>query len=118
MPEDTRHITIDGALYRELRSYCDENGIRLLDFIEDSLETATYRREMEALLADAERLRGRVEVITTAAVRQGFTQGVLAASLAMTGNSGVSAKVTPEAAKSEVDFRPITGEQLSLFEAP
>ena len=115
MNENIKTITIDGALYRELRDYCDANGIRLIDFIEDSLETATYRREMEALLTDAERLRGRIALITTAAVRQGFTQGVMAASLAMAGHIGASQKVTPDAAKSGVDFRPIKGEQLPLF---
>ena len=115
MKEDFQTITIDGALYKELRGYCDANGIRLVDFIEDSLETAIYRSEMEKLLADTERLEERVAFIKREAIRQGFTQGVLAASLALGGHLELSEQVTPEAATSEVDFRPITGGQLPLF---
>ncbi|MFH1984012.1 MAG: hypothetical protein ABIL58_19405 [Pseudomonadota bacterium] len=118
MAEDTQTIAIDGALYRELRGYCDTNGIRLVDFIEDSLETAIYRSEMEKLLADAERLKERVEFIKREAIRQGFTQGVLAASLALGGHLDLSEQATPEAAKSEIDFRAITGGQLPLFGGP
>ena len=38
-------VGVDVDLYESIKRYCDENGIRLVDFIEDSLEYAIDREE-------------------------------------------------------------------------
>lgn len=43
MNKTTERIEISSELYQSLRDYCDQNGLRFVDFIEDSLELATYR---------------------------------------------------------------------------
>ena len=35
-------IKINNELYNEVRNYCDDKGIRLINFIEDALECAIY----------------------------------------------------------------------------
>ena len=47
MNNDSVTIEISSELYQSLREYCDRNGYRFIDFVEDSLETATYRDELE-----------------------------------------------------------------------
>ena len=43
--ENTPNIKIDAKLYDLLRKFCDKEGRRLKDFVEDSLENAIYTEE-------------------------------------------------------------------------
>ena len=43
--ENTTMIKIDDRLYELLRKFCDKEGRRLRDFVEDSLENAIHTEE-------------------------------------------------------------------------
>jgi len=113
--QDTHSIEIDHSLYNELREYCDRNGLRFLEFIEETLEAATYRDELENLLRDEAELKLRIEHERSRAIGEGFTKGVLAILLALQGNIESSKTHTPPEAKDPVVYRPVTGPQLPLF---
>lgn len=115
MSQAVETIAIRRDLYDELRLYCDSNGIRLRAFIEDSLETATDRDEMEQMLSDANRLRERMAEVAEEATQTGFACGVLATALNLRGYADVSRRLTPKAVQDQVVVRPVTGGQLSLF---
>jgi hypothetical protein len=38
-------VNVGNNLYKEIRAYCNNNGIRLIDFVEDALERALYYNE-------------------------------------------------------------------------
>jgi hypothetical protein len=41
-----KKINIESELYDELRQYCDDNGIRFVDFVENALEIALYESQV------------------------------------------------------------------------
>jgi hypothetical protein len=47
MVHDTeyKNVKIGSEIYDEARQYCDDNGIRFIDFIEDALENAVYETQ-------------------------------------------------------------------------
>jgi len=51
MDDDTEYkkINVNSELFYEIRQYCDDNGIRLLDFIEDALEIALYEDQVSLI---------------------------------------------------------------------
>ena len=114
--EQARAIHVSADLLDELRSYCDRNGIRLLAFIEDALEKATYVDEMETLLHDGATLLEKLEAERRRGVALGFSLGVLAATLALQGILEPGRRLTPELVGRFLISRPAGGEQLKLFD--
>ena len=114
--EQARAIHVSADLLDELRSYCDRNGIRLLAFIEDALEKATYVDEMETLLHDGATLLEKLEAERRRGVALGFSLGVLAATLALQGILEPGRRLTPELVGRFLMDLPASGEQLKLFE--
>lgn len=114
--EQARAIHVSADLLDELRSYCDRNGIRLLAFIEDALEKATYVDEMETLLHDGATLLEKLEAERRRGVALGFSLGVLAATLALQGILEPGRRLTPEVVGRFLMSEPASGEQLKLFD--
>jgi hypothetical protein len=116
MDPNVFRINIAADLYHELREYCDRAGIAFLDFVEDSLEKATYRDELELLLRDEAEMKKKIASEESAAFKRGFSLGVMAATLALKGSPALSASVTPEEAKEVLYYRPVVGDQRKLFD--
>jgi hypothetical protein len=114
--EQARAIHVSADLLDELRSYCDRNDIRLLAFIEEALEKATYVDEIETLLHDGATLLEKLEAERRRGVALGFSLGVLAATLALQGILEPGRRLTPERVNRFLMSRPASGEQLKLFD--
>jgi hypothetical protein len=115
--DQERAIRVSAGLLDELRSYCDRNGIRLLAFVEDALEKATYVDQIETLLHDGATLLEKLEAERRRAVALGFSLGVLAATLALQGILEPGRRLTPEVVGRFLMSRTATGgEQLKLFD--
>ncbi|HDI59880.1 MAG TPA: hypothetical protein ENF48_05965 [Desulfobacteraceae bacterium] len=111
-----RAIRVSADLLDELRSYCDRNGIRFLAFVEEALEKATYVDQIETLLHDGATLLEKLEAERRRGVALGFSLGVLAATLALQGILEPGRHLTPEAVGQFLMSRPVSGEQLKLFD--
>jgi hypothetical protein len=114
--EKERTIRVSADLFDELRNYCDRNGIRLLAFIEEALEKATYVDEIETLLHDGATLLEKLEAERRRGVALGFSLGVLAATLALQGILEPGRRLTPEVVGRFLMSQPASGEQLKLFD--
>jgi hypothetical protein len=73
--QEKETIRIDHELYLRLREHCDREGIRFVDFVENSLEDALARETViKALEDEIESLR-RKAVKYDYAFNRGFQQG-------------------------------------------
>ena len=115
MADDTVKIDISVELYQNIREYCDKNSLRFIDFIEDALESATYRDELERLVNDESKMKERIENEGVVSIQRGFIRGVMAATLAMKGNSGLGEALTPKEIKKSYHFIPVRGGQIKMF---
>lgn len=110
-------IPIERDLYESLRQYCDKNGIRFVDFIEEALENAIDRVEILQKSARADEVLKRADKNMKRAFRRGFWQGFYAGILAGQGKFAVSERLTPpEVSYSEEPFKVVDGSQLRLFD--
>lgn len=114
--EKARSIRVSADLLDELRSYCDRNGLRLLAFIEEALEKATYVDEIETLLHDGASLLEKLEAEHRRGVALGFSLGVLAATLTLQGILEPGRRLTPEVVGRFLASQPVSGKQLKLFD--
>ena len=114
--ENRKTIGISSQLYVELREFCDQVEISFLDFVEESLEAATRRYELEELLNDEAKIKEKIKAEQKQAYLDGFERGVLISLVALDGQLTVSRKLTPHMVKEKPRYRVVTGEQMKLFE--
>lgn len=114
--EPLKTIRISLQLYDELRTFCDRVGIPFLAFVEDSLETATRRYELEELLNDEAEIKAKIKHRQEQAFREGFEKGVLVSLTSLNGQAAVGDKLTPQAIRIKAHNRVVTGEQMQLFD--
>ena len=115
--QDLKIIRINSKLYDQLRGYCDLNGIRFIDFVEDSLENAFSLNELEKIKKETERLSERVKKEHKKTYLHGFKQGFCAAFYLLQGQTALSQKYTPAEVKEERNtFIPGDGKQINLFD--
>jgi oligoendopeptidase F len=115
MTDGTVKIEISVELYNSMREYCDQNGYRFIEFIEDSLESATYRDELERFVNDEVKIKERIENERVESIQRGFIRGVMAATFTMKGYSGLGESLTPKEIKKSYHFIPVQGEQIKMF---
>lgn len=108
-------IILSSELYEELRQFCDRMQIPFLDFVEESLEGATQRHELEGLLNDKARIDEKIKSKQQEAYLKGFDRGVLVALLAAAGRLAVGQHLTPRAVEERPRYQVVEGEQLTLF---
>lgn len=109
-------MSISAELYELLRSYCDDNGLRFLEFVEDALAGAPQREEEMAAVRKAEDLAARVGQERRVSFRRGYWVGFCCGLLAAQGKMGVCEAVMPEELRPEKErFRTACGGQLELF---
>lgn len=113
---DQKKIPISLELYETLREFCDNVGTPFLDFIEDSLESATLRHELETLFNDKTKLDEKIKDERQRAFLEGFSKGVMVALFAAGGRLNLSQKLTPQVVRKQPRFEVIKDDQLSLFD--
>ena len=113
--ENTTRIKIDDKLYDLLRKFCDKEGRRLKDFVEDALENAIYTDEsIKILNAEIKSLKKK-EAKYDYAFRRGFQKGFYISFCALHGQI----LLEPEDEAFEIlkndPYRISKGAQLDLF---
>jgi len=113
--ENTTIIKIDDKLYDLLRKFCDKEGRRLKDFVEDSLENAIYTEESIKVLNEEIKSLKKKETRYDYAFRRGFQKGFYISFWALHGRI----LLDPDDENFEIlkndPFRISRGSQLDLF---
>jgi hypothetical protein len=114
--ENTTTIKIDATLYGQLRKFCDKEGRRLKDFVENSLENAIYTEESIKLLDKEIKSLRKKEARYDYAFRRGFQKGFYISFWALHGRI----LLDPDDEDFEIlkndPFRISRGSQLDLFD--
>jgi hypothetical protein len=113
---EQKNIPLSVELYEALREFCDKIGTPFLDFIEESLENATQRHELEMLLNDKAKLDEKIKNEQQRAFLEGFSKGVMVAFFAAGGRLNLSQYLTPSVVKKQPRYEVIKDDQLSLFD--
>jgi hypothetical protein len=110
-------IQIDPRLYRELRAFCDQVGIRFADFVADALETARDRYRTEEQAREMRDLARRLEDVRREGFRRGWRYGAWLGFWAARGELGLGLLArTPGSEQGDAEFRLVDGGQMSLFD--
>jgi uncharacterized membrane protein YgaE (UPF0421/DUF939 family) len=113
--DDTTRIKIDVRLYDLLRKFCDKEGRRLKDFVEDALENAIYTEESIKILNEKIKSLKKKEAKYDYAFRRGFQKGFYISFCALHGQI----LLEPDDEEYEIlkndPFRVSKGAQLDLF---
>jgi hypothetical protein len=111
----TTTINIDDRLYNLLRQFCDKEGRRLKDFVEDALENAIYTDESIKILNEKIKSLKKKEAKYDYAFRRGFQKGFYISFCALHGQI----LLEPDDEALEIlkndPFRISKGAQLDLF---
>ena len=112
----TATIKIDGGLYDQLRKFCDKEGRRLKEFVEDALENAIYTDESINILNEEIKSLKKKEAKYDYAFRRGFQKGFYISFCALHGQI----LLEPDDEAFEIlkndPFRISRGAQLDLFQ--
>ena len=108
-------IKIDDKLYDLLRKFCDNEGRRLKDFVEDAIENAIYTEESIKILNEEIKSLKKKEAKYNYAFRRGFQKGFYISFCALHGQI----LLEPDDEAFEIlkndPFRISKGAQLDLF---
>ena len=111
----TTPIKIDDRLYDLLRKFCDKEGRRLIDFVEDALENAIYTEESIKVLNEEIKSLKKKEAKYDYAFRRGFQKGFYISACALHGQI----LLDPDDEDFEIlkndPYRISKGSQLDLF---
>lgn len=108
-------IQIDARLYDLLRKFCDKEGRRLMDFIEDALENAIHTEESIRVLDEKIKSLKRKETKYDYAFRRGFGKGFYVCFLAMHGQIFLDPADDDFKILKSDPYRISRGSQLDLF---
>ncbi len=113
--DNTTPIKVDDRLYDLLRKFCDKEGRRLKEFVEDALENAIYTEESIKVLTEEIKILKRKEAKYDYAFRRGFQKGFYISFCALHGQI----LVEPDDEAFEIlkndPYRISKGAQLDLF---
>lgn len=116
MDEQIQTLKIDADIYNLLRDYCDKNGIRFRNFVEDSLENAIQFEESDKIhREEIENLKMKATKYDYAFTR-GFQKGFLFAFFALQGRCFYSLKEDEIIAICDNPFQISGGTQLPMFQ--
>ena len=113
--DGTTTIKIDDRVYDLLRKFCDKEGRRLKDFVEDALENAIYTEESIKVLDEEIRSLKRKEAKYDYAFRRGFRKGFYICFLALHGRILLDRDDDDFEILISDPYRISKGSQLDLF---
>ena len=114
--DGTRTINIDDRLYDLLRNFCDKQGLRLKDFIEDALENAIYTEESIKILNEEIKSLKKKEARYDYAFRRGFQKGFYISFCALHGQILLESDDEAFEILKNDPFRISRGAQRDLFQ--
>ena len=114
--DGTRTIKIDDRLYDLLRNFCDKQGLRLKDFIEDALENAIYTEESIKILNEEIKSLKKKEARYDYAFRRGFQKGFYISFCALHGQILLESDDEAFEILKNDPFRISRGAQRDLFQ--
>ena len=113
--ENIPTIKIDGRLYDLLRKFCDKEGRRLKDFVEDALENAIYTEESIKVLNEKINALKKKEAKYHYAFRRGFQKGFYISFCALHGQILLEPDDEAVEILKNDPFRISKGAQLEIF---
>ena len=113
--ENTTTIKIDTRLYELLREFCDKDGRRLRDFVEDALENAVYIDESVKILNEEIKSLKKKVAKYDYAFRRGFQKGFYISFCAFHGQILLESDDEAFEILKNDPFRISRGVQLDLF---
>jgi uncharacterized membrane protein YgaE (UPF0421/DUF939 family) len=115
MSVNTTTIKINSGLYEQLRKFCDKEGRRLRDFIEDALENAIFTEESIKVLNEEIKALKKKEAKYDYAFRRGFQKGFYISFCALHGQILLDPQDEAYEILKNDPFRISKGDQLNLF---
>jgi DNA replication initiation complex subunit (GINS family) len=113
---EKKPIQIDSDLYKEVREFCDQNGLRLIDFVEDALAQAIAFEETLDASRKAEKIIREATDDMRQTYRRGFHLGIAAGLFAAQGKLGSSINSTPTELSYKNEPNKVVGPQLEIFD--
>ena len=113
--ESTTTLKIDVRLYDLLRKFCDKEGRRLKDFVEDALENAIYTDKSIKILNEEIISLKKKEAKYDYAFRRGFQKGFYISFCALHGQILLEPNDEDFEILKNDPFRISKGAQLDLF---
>jgi hypothetical protein len=113
--KNTSTIKIDDRLYDLLRNFCDKEGRRLKDFVEDALENAIFTDESIKVLNEEIKSLKKKETKYDYAFRRGFQKGFFISFCALHGQIMLESDDEAFEILKNDPFRISRGAQLDLF---
>lgn len=113
--DGTATLKINDRLYDLLRNFCDKEGRRLREFVEDSLENAIHTEESIKVLHERIRFLKKKEAKYDYAYRRGFRKGFYICFLAMHGRILFDPEDDDFKILKGDPYRISRGSQLDLF---
>ena len=114
--ENAFTIKIDNKRHDLLRKFCDQENLRLKDFVEDALENAIYTEESIKVLNKEIKSLKKKEARYEYAFRRGFQKGFYLSFLAMHGRIRLDPNDEDYEILKNDPFRIARGSQLDLFQ--
>jgi len=112
----TKTVAIDAELHDIVREYCDRKNIRLVDFVEDSLENAINFHEQSNLAAENKKLLSKIKEKYQTIHKAGFNEGFFVAFFAMKGDLWASIRNQTLKKRLKRILKPVKASQLTLFD--
>ena len=106
---------VDPDLYAELRRYCDDQGLRFVDFMEEALDNAVRRDEILRQSAETQEHITRIERVRRKAYFRGFWCGMIAGLLSASDNRVLLDHLMPAELEYEQAAPPPIPQQQQLL---
>ena len=113
--ENTSTIKINNRLYDQIRKFCDKEGWRLKEFVEDALENAIYTEESIKILNEEIKSLKKKKAKYDYAFRRGFQKGFYISFCALHGQILFEPEEEAFDILKSDPFRISKGAQLDLF---
>lgn len=117
MPNKKREtIKINSELYDSLREWCDRENIRLIDFVEESLQSAVDDYEQLKLAEENKKVASQLKENYDKIYKKGFDEGFFIALYNLKGKAWAGSE--KDTLKKNVEkniLKPVEGPQLKLF---
>jgi len=114
--KELKTIKINSELYNFLREYCDKQNIRLIDFVEESLENTVSYYDQLKLAEENKKLLSLVKEKHDKIYKTGFGEGFFIALYNLRGKAWAGSKNNTLKKNLERNIlKPVEGPQLRLF---
>ena len=109
-------IKIDVDTYEELKSYCDEQGVRFIDFLYEALDNSVARYELRKEITEIRKQKREIEYEKSKAFQLGFEKGLIVSFLLSQGYFIDNIEnISIKESEKNMPYKVVTGKQMDLF---